>query len=1137
MAQQTWPMINHDPSGAAIAADAPSFTEANVSRITQLWEAPNVGASFPGSFLAPGLDRVLPPISGTITTDGTFAFFCSFNGFAYCVRIETGELVWSFLAGSVIWCAPLICPNVVIIQDLFSAPSTVYALNRITGVQVWTRPAHPQASAAGPNAAPILVDGKVLIHTFSIEPWLAGAPDRIGGVPVVLPPYTILGTFVQGIFALDPDTGEEEWHHFIINSDDDPDITSPALFGNYPGYPPTIVGAFRGSLLGYPFTSRTQTGLTIPGVPFQIQLERTLLQTTGLPAGVSVTVTELSGVAKTQVAGAPANASEFSADATTGLLTFHSTAAGETGLSSTYSYEEVRFNIYGPSANDNLGLPRFGFGPAGGAVFGPLTFDLKNRLVYVSVGVASAPPVINCDAVMAINIDDGSRAWVRTIETDAINDVNVAPRPWGYPLAFANDNKAKYNLHRVTVGAGPVHQAADVTNVVTAADSTTWLTVVALANDQRTQHNAHLADVAAHFAADAVNPITVPAAVTQAVLAGAGGVFAPFLGTEPLADRSFDVRFENPIAGSVTVVFTIEATVGACVITINGLITRGLAIANVAQIDLQSNLISGESRVQTFNVGSLVTTRLGIPANGDFSTMRNLFSLLEQVETNFKAHQLNTIAHGIADTVPANQLNPDVSEMQRRDPVFSVPMSLTSTADPTDIRDVVACGSRNGRFYILDALTGNVLNGANGELYRSKAGWIGGFAISPAVDNLAGDLFCALNSAPQQHRGGPLYGNGFADPAQGSLARLHLTYDGVSFSSSITWEVPFTGLPALGPFTGGAQRGQSLTSAYNSGQMVIVNDLVMHVPLLDDHLWIHRKSDGTVLRKMPMRVGIGGHHGGIGFTEDKFFVGSGINLGFFGATEWAWEDTPPELANNFAKAFAFGLASAGTNSVSRDGSTAIINTRELSSDGGDNPRQWVIMLGEDMPRLGGGGGQLAYIGQLVGTLNFGIAGRQYQAEFDWIRGGTLLVTANDVRVSCRRDNASASSDEFIQVSAEIQEEAGTVQARSLVQPQRTLLLAATGQGTSVPVGTVPKFANRIIGVQATLVAAADFELQQARNDDVTIVGRAAFPDQGDFGRTDIPLAIDCTRIIGAETANGAGDDVQNVRVTFELDLP
>lgn len=225
----------------------------------------------------------------------------------------------------------------------------------------------------------------------------------------------------------------------------------------------------------------------------------------------------------------------------------------------------------------------------------------------------------------------------------------------------------------------------------------------------------------------------------------------------------------------------------------------------------------------------------------------------------------------------------------------------------------------------------------------------------------------------------------------------------------------------------------------------------------------------------------------------------------------------------------------GSVAVDRNGDTAtILPAKTLAA--AEAARQFAILIGESFPALGIGNEAL-YIGQFVGILNFGIAGRQYTVEFDWLRGGVILVTANDVQVQCRRDDANVGSAEFITVSADIQDVLGTEQARPVVRPQKTLLLAATGQGAAVPIGTLPKFASRIIGVTGTLLLTADFELRLERNDDATIVHRASFPTLGTFGAVDIPIPVDCTRIIGAEIQNGVGDDVQNVRVVFELAIP
>lgn len=219
-----------------------------------------------------------------------------------------------------------------------------------------------------------------------------------------------------------------------------------------------------------------------------------------------------------------------------------------------------------------------------------------------------------------------------------------------------------------------------------------------------------------------------------------------------------------------------------------------------------------------------------------------------------------------------------------------------------------------------------------------------------------------------------------------------------------------------------------------------------------------------------------------------------------------------------------------TKSVNRDGSTATLDQRVTGAGGA---RQWALMMGIAFPDPIG----VDFIGSILGIVNFGFDGQQYQAEFDWLPGGVILVTASSICFAGRRADADPASAETIEITGNIVETFGTLQTRPIVRPQKTLQLAATGQGTAVAIGSLPKFASRIIGVEATLVATGVFELRQERNDDATIVGRASFSQVGEFGSVNIPIVADATRIIGAETNNGIGDDVQNVRVIFELALP
>lgn len=77
--------------------------------------------------------------------------------------------------------------------------------------------------------------------------------------------------------------------------------------------------------------------------------------------------------------------------------------------------------------------------------------------------------------------------------------------------ALANDLKTQYEAHRVDVSS---HNSADSTNVITEADATTVATLIALANDLKAMYTAHIADATAHNSADIVNVITLPDATT-----------------------------------------------------------------------------------------------------------------------------------------------------------------------------------------------------------------------------------------------------------------------------------------------------------------------------------------------------------------------------------------------------------------------------------------------------------------------------------------------------------------------------------------------------------------------------------------------------------------------------------------------
>lgn len=118
--------------------------------------------------------------------------------------------------------------------------------------------------------------------------------------------------------------------------------------------------------------------------------------------------------------------------------------------------------------------------------------------------------------------------------TDDVTNVIAAPDATTFATlkALANELRTDYEAHRidttshgaadatnavaaVAVGTAGVHQTDDVTNVVSSPDATTQATLNTLANEIRTDYEAHRVDTTSHGAADGTNVITEPAAATD----------------------------------------------------------------------------------------------------------------------------------------------------------------------------------------------------------------------------------------------------------------------------------------------------------------------------------------------------------------------------------------------------------------------------------------------------------------------------------------------------------------------------------------------------------------------------------------------------------------------------------------------
>lgn len=108
---------------------------------------------------------------------------------------------------------------------------------------------------------------------------------------------------------------------------------------------------------------------------------------------------------------------------------------------------------------------------------------------------------------------------------------------------------------------------------------------------------------------DAAGPVTATFTAARAALAGSGGTFAA------MNNETMNVQFENDEVQPI--VFGTEASLQDAADTINTQLLRGEAVINAGQIDIKSDFQGSSSRVRTTSVAAGITTKLGIPNNGD----------------------------------------------------------------------------------------------------------------------------------------------------------------------------------------------------------------------------------------------------------------------------------------------------------------------------------------------------------------------------------------------------------------------------------------------------------------------------------------------------------------------------------------
>jgi uncharacterized phage protein gp47/JayE len=124
---------------------------------------------------------------------------------------------------------------------------------------------------------------------------------------------------------------------------------------------------------------------------------------------------------------------------------------------------------------------------------------------YTATVPSDDEDAVGAGLVAAINA--GAEPVVATDLTGGEVRVDALTADLATLLTLANELKADYEAHRILT-SGPVHQAADTTNTIAAADATDLSSLLTLANELKADYNAHADDGTAHYNADTGNDVT-----------------------------------------------------------------------------------------------------------------------------------------------------------------------------------------------------------------------------------------------------------------------------------------------------------------------------------------------------------------------------------------------------------------------------------------------------------------------------------------------------------------------------------------------------------------------------------------------------------------------------------------------------
>jgi polyvinyl alcohol dehydrogenase (cytochrome) len=91
---------------------------------------------------------------------------------------------------------------------------------------------------------------------------------------------------------------------------------------------------------------------------------------------------------------------------------------------------------YDATAEPAIDFENFRVGPSGASIWGVPAIDPVRRTVYIGTGQNYSPPVTDTsDAIIALNMDDGSVRWVFQAQREAWNAACVVPAPFNFNCA------------------------------------------------------------------------------------------------------------------------------------------------------------------------------------------------------------------------------------------------------------------------------------------------------------------------------------------------------------------------------------------------------------------------------------------------------------------------------------------------------------------------------------------------------------------------------------------------------------------------------------------------------------------------------------------------------------------------------